>query len=557
MKIEKQINRKLRYGSASLGIVAAVIAAVLLLNILATFLFSENRWFIDMTTEPIYTLSDEARDLLETTVDEVNAKRDKPAQIKIIFCADPDLLCANTMMRYIYYTALALENTCPESITVETHDIIENPSAVAAYRANSHASIYPSYVIVASGEYGEEDCKEEYRVYTHKAFFSYFENATTPMGYSGEKTFLKGIISVTRAEAPICALTTNHGEPFATEEGRAEYSGFLSLIEEAGYNIAYLNLATDEIPADCRLIITFDPQTDFVTGSGEAAKLEAFLDDAKSYMVFADADTPRLINMEEYLEEWGIAFERYNKNATYEMTDPEHSVDAEGKTLIAEYETQALGGSLTQDMREKGNSPMVIFGNALSIGLSKTYLPKFNTETDENGMGKFSYGYIGNNNHTRRMYDIFRAKDTAYAYAKLNGERVTDDSGALVTDTQGPFRLMTVTEQERLVSEGIGYTNAEMNSYVCAIGSTEFVSDAFLSTNAYGNTDLLLLMLRQIGKPDARVDLNFKELYDSQMNSKLQAQMNPTALTVVLVALPAVAFACAGVVILSRRRAKK
>ena len=557
MKIEKQINRKLRYGSASVGIVAAVLAGVLLLNMLATFLFSKNRWFIDMTTEPIYTLSDEAREILETTVDEVNAKRDEPVQIKLIFCADPDVLCANTMMRYIYYTALAMEKTCPESITVETHDIIENPSSVAAYRANSHASIYPSYVIVASGEYGEEDCKEEYRVYTHETFFSWFENATTPMGYSGEKTFLKGIISVTRAEAPICALTTNHGEPFATEEGRAKYSAFLSLIEASGYNVAYLNLETDEIPADCRLIVTFDPQTDFVTGSGEAAKLDAFLEEAKSYMVFADADTPRLYNMEEYLEEWGIVFERYNKNATYEMNDPEHSVDAEGKTLIAEYEQNALGGSLTQDMREKGNSPMVIFGNALSIGLSKTYLQKFNTETDENGLGKFSFGYNGNNNQTRRFYDVFRAKETAYAYAKLNGERVTDEHGALVTDTQGPFRLMTVTEQERLVSEGIGYTNAEMNSYVCAVGSTDFVSNEFLATNAYGNTDLILTTLRQIGKPDARVDLNFKELYQSQMDSELQAESNPTLTTVVLIALPAVAMVCAGVAVLLRRRAKK
>ena len=49
MNFFDKIRRRLRHGSISLGIVAAVIAAVLLLNIGATLLFSNNLIFLYMS----------------------------------------------------------------------------------------------------------------------------------------------------------------------------------------------------------------------------------------------------------------------------------------------------------------------------------------------------------------------------------------------------------------------------------------------------------------------------------------------------------------------------
>ena len=228
MKLQNGVSRKMRYGSASVGITAAVICGVLLLNILATALCSNFLWHIDLTPEPLYTLADETEFLLEQSLSAVDAERDPkdPVQVKIIFCADPDVLCANERTRPVYYTALELQKAFPKNITVTTEDVWDNPSSVDAYRTNAYSSIYPSQVIVASGS--------EFRLYNNDAFYSFYsDNLREPFAYNGEKTFVKGILAVTRAEAPICALTVNHGEPFATEEGKAEYSELLRVIEAA------------------------------------------------------------------------------------------------------------------------------------------------------------------------------------------------------------------------------------------------------------------------------------------------------------------------------------
>ena len=88
--------------------------------------------------------------------------------MRILFCDDPDVLIANTSQRYVYYTALALENYYPDYITVDCVDVALNPSSVQAYKANSSSKIYPTSVIVASGT--------EFRVYSINSFY-YFDSS--------------------------------------------------------------------------------------------------------------------------------------------------------------------------------------------------------------------------------------------------------------------------------------------------------------------------------------------------------------------------------------------
>lgn len=558
MKMNNGFSRKLRHGSASVAITAAVIAVVLIVNVLVSVLCSENRWFLDLTTEPMYTLTEDGKALLASTIDSANATRpeEEPVKVDIIFCADPDMLYGNTLMRYVYYTALEMEKEFSDTITVSTVDVWDNPSAVDAYRTNSYSSIYQSNIIVASGT--------EFRVYSYKAFYTY--NSTDddePWAYNGEKNFIKGIMAVTRAEAPICALTVGHGEPFDPATGETEYTEFLNVIKSAGYDIVFLNLAEQEIPENCRLIITFDPQTDFASnflsgGVSEISKLEKHLDRAYSYMVFADADTPKLTNLEEFLEEWGIAFERYEKEATYEVIDADSSLDGNGQTIIAQYEPEALGGSLTEDMRETGGSPKVIFGNALSITYSHSYQLSYQLADADNGTGAYTYGYYYSNNWSRDIFDVFRASDTAYAYAKQNGVRLTEENGAdRKVDTDGDYRLMTITRHNRTIGEGKGYTNVYDNSYVCAIGSTDFASNEILSSNAYGNTDALLGTLRVIGREIVPVGLEPIPFYSDEMGTDYYTEESATIQTVVLVALPALILTGAGIYVLVRRKVRR
>ena len=128
-------------------------------------------------------------------------------------------------------------------------------------------------------------------------------------------------------------------------------------------------------------------------------------------------------------------------------------------------------------------------------------------------------------------------------------------SVSLLTNTA--FRLMTITQEPRLVSEGLGYTNASMYAHVCAFGSVEFVSNKVLTSSAFGNGDVLLSLFRTLGKEVVPVGLDFKVLYDDVIEEDYLESGNPVMSTVLLIAVPAVAITIAGSVVLMKRKFRK
>ena len=143
-------SRKFGRGSFTVALSAVVLAAVIFLNALFGILCTENRWFIDLTSghfrekdlatyAGMYTLTDSAQTMLSQTFEAVDASRpaDDNVKVDIVFCADPDILCKNEQMRYVYYTALEMEKAFPDHIQVSTTDVWTNPSSVNAYMTNS------------------------------------------------------------------------------------------------------------------------------------------------------------------------------------------------------------------------------------------------------------------------------------------------------------------------------------------------------------------------------------------------------------------------------------
>lgn len=559
--------QRLGHRSVATAITAGTLVLVLLFNILFSLFFSATRRYTDMTGEEMYTLSDGAEHLLTSTLDGINEARpkDDPVEVEIIFCADPDMLCANELTRYIYYTALQMERVRPESVKVSTVDVWKNPSAVDAYRVDSHSAIYQSNIIIASGT--------EFRLYSPSVFYRW-DNT----GYYGEQVFLQGILAVTQAESPICALTVGHGEPFEDQEGMEQYSAFLSIIEASGYEVQTLDLSKDEIPENCRLIITFDPQKDFVSSFmadsdiSEIKKLDAYLSEDNAYMVFADADTPYLPNLETYLEEWGITFSRYVGTdadgdaweGRFQLSDADNRINADGSFFYGEYESESIGGGITKDMQEQGGSPKVVFGNAAGIAYSPLYQQAYELADEDAGTGAYTYAFNNSNGHSREMFDIFRASESSLAYATNEDGLLTDANGDPVkADTLGSYRLMTLTMETRYVSEGNGMiSNINNATYVCAASSVAFASNEALSSNAYGNTDALLSLLRTIGLDLQPVGITIKPMAFEEIGSDGSSEDFAdyysasliTAWTTALMVIPAVVFCAAGCVILIRRR---
>jgi hypothetical protein len=521
-------SKRFKYGSAATAMTVVVIVAVLLINAIFSKLASRFLWYTDLTSERMYTLSDAA----------VEAISGIDKDVTILFCDDPDNLMSNTTQRYVYETALGLEKA-NKYVHVETVNIWRNPSAVNYYKTNSKSNIYSTSIIVTSGT--------EFRVYTLRSMYVFnTEEDTEPWSYNGEKKLCAGILAVTRAEAPICCITYSHGEPFVTEADASKNSEILELLTDAGYKLQFIDLTNEEIPEDCRLLFVYDPKDDFLVNDGisdkdEIEKIDRFLDGTNAMMVFMNPSSPVLPNLEEYLEEWGIVFDR-STNALGMTTgctvkDGLNSITQDGLGLVGAYTAYGIGASLHSDLRTT-YPPKVIFPNCMGITFGSKYYPEAVTNDTTSVIEYTVYKYYSNG-VGRTIGDVFNAFPGATEIA--HGETVATST------TNDPFHLMTITREARMVDN----TNEDY-SYVLACGSTDFLSRKLLQSNTYGNTDLMLSALRAVGKDIAIANLDHKPFASTTMENITTAEANQW--TAVLIAAPAVIALGFGIYVLVRRK---
>lgn len=509
-------TKKFRYGSVSLGITIVIIAAVILLNAIVTALTGKFGWYIDMTPEHRFTLSQDAIDLLDE-------KMDTSREVEIILCAPEDEMEAYAPQLDVLETIRDLTNRY-DNIKRKHVDYLTNPSAVQKYDAVAAEPISSSSVIVA--------CGENARVLSLSAFFALDETESSIVGYNGEQRLVSAILSVTQTKMPIgyIAVHKNNGELTSTD---VDYTGIKSVMQDAGFDVRFIDLRTEQISEDARLLVIYDPQEDLVEKSAlsdisETDKLDDFLANDRSVMVFFDQKTGSLPNLEAFMEEWGITVAR-DGEANYYIQDTSSSADTEGRNIYAEREALGLGGSLTKRVSE---GKTIIFPNTSAIKVARNY----NWQYDDD-KGYWS-GYYYSNNVSRDIYNVFVSSDKAVATA--NGSVVKEADGKEV------FSYMTVTCQTRKDAEGINHY-----SYVLACASTDFASTAALDTS-YGNRKAMVYACDSMGLTVVPVALDCKYYADNEINVMTAEAANQY--TIVLTVIPASLIFAAGIYIMVRRR---
>ncbi len=563
MKMKASTSRKLRYGGITAVLTAMVIAVIIVLNVIFSALSQKFLWYTDLTPDKLFTVSQNCFDLIRDgdpgfedatspieKIDQIRAEKlaEDPdfdvssLKINIIFCDDKDKWDKdNTTSQYVYYTALQLANAFPDYINLEFVNIIHNPTRLIKYGAYDRGN-----VIVEFGT--------EYRLRYIEDFFVANDEASDPWAYNGEKMFASAIMAVTRAESPVACLTVGHGETLPSSE-------ILKTLDNAGFKVESVDLKTESIPKNCRLLLVFNPTQDFLDSDDKFAdvdeiqKMDEYLDQGNSLMVFMSPDslgTNRLHNFEDYLEEWGIHYDRKtetlpNQSVLYhpsKVVDHSQSLSADGLVVVGEYVTAGFGGSVTESMRENGGNPMMVFPNAMSISYSDRYSTIAYVPEGETA-ATYYYGQSKEAAVRRTIYDVFVTSENAIA--KADGESI-----ARATATN-PLKLMTVTKEDREITENMD-TGSSINqaSYVFACGSSDFADETILQTQSYGNNPFLEYALRVVGQEPVPVGLDLNVFYDDTIDTITTAES--TRYTVILAVIPALCALVCGVVVIVRRK---
>ncbi|MBQ7660651.1 MAG: Gldg family protein [Clostridia bacterium] len=508
-------KRSRTYTGMSVALTVVVILFVMLLNAAVTLLSTRYSLYLDLTDAGLWTLSAPAKAAIEGTSEEVT----------ITFCHDKDYIESSETLLYISRTAQELAKTFPWIHLRYINTILE-PQTVRDYKYTEDSTIKTTNVIVERGDAAARPLGEkpsDYRIYSQDAFFITDTGSGEIWGYNGEEIFAAAILAVTADETPTAYFTTGHGE---TSE-----AALINTVVKAGFSVKTIDLSREEIASDARLIIVNNPNRDFAGYSiydkdavSEIAKLDKFLEENGTLMVFKSPEVSTLKNLEEYLYEWGVVF------GDGVVRDGEHSLTADGYAVVADYPQGTLAASIHKDISALSIPPKTIVKRASPIYVSELYT----AGRDENGERTNTYTYNGSNAY-RELSAVLRAYPTAAVIE--NGETVSRGER---------YNLLTITRDMNTKDNDTYY------SYVMAAGTQFFTTADYLNSNTYANEDILYYAFRVMGREKLPVNIDFKELAQSRMENITSAEATRT--TVLLVTVLPLLSAAAGLVVVTRRK---
>lgn len=303
----------LRKGSFSVAITAAVLAGIILLNVLVSALSERFVLEFDMSAEKENSMSEENIDYLKSL----------DTEVEIIVCATPEDYEGGYMRYYAqnlygvtsdatdYYkqTIKLLDKYSAYNDKVSLRYVDTQDAEFTEISTKySNEKLYYGDIIVSCTKNGSErykvvGFKDVYELKEDSTYAAYGYTTSTVAGNNVETAVTSAIAYVTSNKTKKVALITGHSKNDYT----ADYQ---TLLKANNYEITVVSdgmigSVSDEYDA----VIIAAPTTDFL--GSELDALSAFLENdgklGKGLILVADAAAPYLPNLYDFLEQWGIA----------------------------------------------------------------------------------------------------------------------------------------------------------------------------------------------------------------------------------------------------------
>ena len=273
---EKRLENKkiLRHGSYSIGVMAIVIAIVVVLNLVIQELPSSFRE-IDLSSEKLYTIGDQTKELLD----------DLDKDVDLYYIAQDGTESTDIQRLLERYKERS------EHIKVEQKDPAVYPTFTQQYTSDSVSN--NSIIVV---------CGDKSRVVNYSDMYETSINYQT---YTQETTAFDGEGQLTSA---INYVISDNMPVLYTLEGHNEASmgtAMTETIQKANIEIQSLNLLTqDRVPEDASCLFIFAPSTDL--SEEEANKIIEYLENGGKALIISNYTDEEMPNFESVLENYGV-----------------------------------------------------------------------------------------------------------------------------------------------------------------------------------------------------------------------------------------------------------
>ncbi len=278
-------RRRMTYGSISIGLVIAFVAAIVLLNMGVSYLTDRFYLKADMTPTGVYEISDTSKILL--------GNLDMDVRVHI-------LLSEDDVINSTYYNVAneflkRYRSLSNGRISIDYIDIYKNPAFLNNYTATDDEITSGSFIIETDLRYKVLKLADLYQLSTTLDYTTY-EMSQYVSGIDADQTLASAVQYVTSQDLPTVVFLTGHDEQYGPE--------FTSLFTDSNYGYDECNLLFDEIPNDAAIVVVGMPSADYT--SYEIDKLDAYLKSGGNVILFTGVSAVETPNLDEWLEEWGI-----------------------------------------------------------------------------------------------------------------------------------------------------------------------------------------------------------------------------------------------------------
>lgn len=288
-------SRKARHGSVAIGIVIAVIAIVIVLNIICSLLVGRfPNLKLDMTANSSYALQEDTADYV--------SHLSKNVKVTILMNKD-DFESGGSYMVQTVNLLEKMESGSNGKLKLDYVDLTENPTFTSAYPDVDWTDSSANYLMVV-------ECGEQYRVLKVDDCFEYDEEAYYYYGsmqFTGskvEQAVVTSMLNVTTDDKVVVDMITGNNEQ--------DSSAIKTLLENNAYQVNEISLATQELEEDATIAVLYAPSVDL--DEEAVSKLSGWLDNDGKYgrtlIYVPTADMPATPNLDELLNDWGMSVDR-------------------------------------------------------------------------------------------------------------------------------------------------------------------------------------------------------------------------------------------------------
>lgn len=476
-------SRRFKFGSLATVITAVFVAAVILINVVVGLLLERFPVSIDLTSDNRFELTQDSVDFLSGLDQDV----------KITVLADESTFESAGVYYKQIYEIIKDYSQHSNHVTVEFKSISKNPGL--------------------ANEYPSEELKEGDLLITTDKRYKKIDNGslisvksssygTSTYSSQAEQQITSALMYVTESNITKVALLSGFSSS-------ADVSGFQELLTSNVYDVATVNMLTEDISSDYQAVILPQPAEDLTAEQVE--KLNTFLDNngafGKTLLFIGNGTAPGTV-LKNFLADWGIEMQ---SGVAYEMN--------QSNMYSTTYGGLVFGATVADDdLKSALNNTDLPVIAASSTPITTLFESKDNRETSV----------------------LLKSSDTTI-FVPYDAGKDFDFEG------QNQTAMNLVVEGKKLRS----INNDMVSSNVIAFGSAQMLTSNMLSYGGYGNGDFVITAVNKATGKDSVVKILPIDLsYDTITISQTQVV---TYAIIFIGVIPLIVLAI-GIVVFVRRR---